>query len=90
MNGVTQPVWTYELSAGAINIDETFGLTIISMTLVSGIGSVTGGLSLQNGVASTPINLTIGQPLTIPSKNGVVLDQIVISTTGIISIIGFQ
>lgn len=90
MNGITQRIWTYELSGGSLTIDETYGLCAISILLKSGTGTVSGNLTLENGVTSAPINLEAGNPLTLGGLNGVSLDGIVITTSGVISIIGRQ
>lgn len=86
---ITQKLWTYELNASNLIIDETFGLTALSIVLVSGTGTLLGNGSLNNGLTSTPINLSIGQAISIPSPSGAVFEQLTISTTGIINIIGF-
>ena len=90
MNNTNQKFWTYELTAGSITIDKSFGLNAVSILLKSGTGTVLGSLTLQNGTASTPINLEMGNPLTLGGVNGVPLDGVEISTTGVISIIGRQ
>lgn len=90
MFGITQELWTYELNNGTLVIDESFGLTKLSLVLNSGSGTITGGLQLANGVASLPVTMVIGQPLNIPSNSGTPLNNITISTTGVVSIFGFQ
>jgi hypothetical protein len=87
---ITQNLWTYELSNATIVIDDSYGLTAISLVLNSGTGTLLGGASLNNGAVSTQIDLVVGQPLSIPSQGGANLDNITITTTGIVSIIGFQ
>jgi hypothetical protein len=90
MNNTNQRFWTYELTAGTLTINSNFGLNAVSILLKSGTGTVTGSLILQNGTASAPINLETGNPLTLGGLNGVPLDGIEITTTGVISIIGRQ
>lgn len=90
INGITQNIFTYTLSAGSITIDETYGLTAISMVLTSGTGSFAGLAYLTNGVASTPIDLVLNQPISIPSPSGAPLTNLTITTTGIVSILGYQ
>lgn len=87
---ITQNLWTYKLSNSTIVIDSTYGLTAISLVLNSGTGTILGGASLINGVASSQIDLVVGQALTIPSQSGASLNNLTITTTGVINIIGFQ
>jgi hypothetical protein len=89
MNSIGQTIWTYELNNNSILIDRTYGLTIISFTLISGVGFYKGA-SLANSIASTPVNLVVGQAVTICSDSNNPLDQFLISTTGVIAIIGKQ
>jgi hypothetical protein len=87
---ITQNLWTFQLSNATIVIDDSYGLTAISLVLLSGTGSLLGGASLNNGAVSTQIDLVVGQPLTIPSQSGANLNNLTITTTGIVNIIGFQ
>lgn len=87
---ITQNLWTYKLSNSTIVIDSTYGLTAISLVLNSGTGTILGGASLNNGVASTQIDLVVGQPVTISSQGGSNLNNLTITTTGVVAIIGFQ
>lgn len=89
MNSIGQKIWTYELNNSSITIDRTFGLTIVSFTLISGAGFYQ-GTSLANGIASTPVNLVVGQAVTICSDSNNPLDQFLISTTGVVALIGKQ
>jgi hypothetical protein len=89
MNNLNQKIWTYELSAGSITIDSSYGLVILSFTLISGLGTYTGS-ALANGVASTPVNLALGQAVTISSDGTLPIDGFTINTTGVIAIIGKQ
>jgi hypothetical protein len=90
MFGITQNLWTYQLSNQTLIIDESYGLTAVSLVLNSGTGTFTGGSTLINGVTSLPIDLVIGQPVTIPSNSGTSLNNLEITTTGVLAIIGFQ
>lgn len=85
--GVSQNIWTYKLSAGTLNIDSNYGLLVISVILESGTGTVT-GTALLNGVASTPIDLAVGVPLTISTDGNTILGDVSITTTGVVSIVG--
>ena len=84
---VSQNIWTYKLTAGTFNIDPNFGLLVVSVILASGTGTVT-GTDLLNGVASTPIDLAVGVPLTISTDGNTILGNITITTTGVVSIVG--
>lgn len=90
MFGITQELWTYEINNDTLLIDSNYGLTKISVVLNSGSGTITGDLQLANGVSSAPITMVIGQPITIPSNSGVPLNNITITTTGVVAILGFQ
>jgi hypothetical protein len=90
MFGITQNLWTYQLSNDTLIIDDSYGLTAVSIVLNSGTGTFTGGANLINGVGSLPIDLVIGQPVSIPSNIGVSLNNLQITTTGVVAIIGFQ
>jgi hypothetical protein len=87
---ILQKIWTYELTSSTLFIDANYGLNALSILLKSGTGSVRADLQLANGVASTPIILEMGNPLTLGGVNGVPLDGIEIITDGIISIVGRQ
>jgi hypothetical protein len=84
---VSQNIWTYKLTAGTLNIDPNYGLLVISILLESGTGTVT-GTALLNGVASTPIDLTIGLPLNISTDGNTILGDVNITTTGVVTIVG--
>jgi len=85
--GVSQNIWTYKLNGGNLNIDSNYGLLVVSILLESGTGTVS-GTDLLNGIPSTPIDLTIGVPLTISTDGNTVLGNLNITTTGVISIVG--
>lgn len=89
MNNITQKIWTYELTNSSITITANKGLTIVSFTLVSGTGSYV-GTGIANGTASTPVNLVVGQAVTISSDGTTPIDGFTITTTGVVAIIGKQ
>jgi hypothetical protein len=89
MSILSQPIWTYELNAGTFIITPANGFTVISLTLVSGTGYYQ-GTATSNGVASVPVNLVIGQSVTISTSGINVLGEFSITTTGVVSIIGKQ
>jgi hypothetical protein len=74
---IVTKTWTYNLVNNTLIIDETFGLTNLSILLTSGTGSVTG-------------SLTIGQPLNISSGSSsqIILGTLTVTTGGTIEIIG--
>lgn len=88
-NNLSQGIFTYELSAGTFNVTPANGFTAVSIVLVSGTGFVEGN-AISNGIASTQINLVVGQPLTISTSGSNVLGNFTIATTGVIAIIGKQ
>jgi hypothetical protein len=90
MNGITQNLWTKQITNSTLVIDENYGLSAVSIVLNSGTGTFLGGGSLNNAVVSSPIDLVIGQPITLGGNSGVPLDNLTITTTGVVAIIGFQ
>lgn len=89
MNGVSQKVWTYELNSSDITIDESYGLIVLSIVLVSGTGYFRGS-GLANGIPSQNVQLVVGQPVTISSSSSsTVLDDFYINATaGVVSLLG--
>jgi hypothetical protein len=86
---IVTKTWTYNLVNNTLIIDETFGLTNLSILLTSGTGSVTGSLA-SGGLPSQPLALTIGQPLNISSGSSsqIILGTLTVTTGGTIEIIG--
>lgn len=89
MIGITQNLWTKQITNETLVIDEAYGLSAISIVLNSGTGTILGGGVLNNAVASSPIDLVIGQPITIPTSS-YTLDNLTITTTGVVAIMGLQ
>lgn len=88
MNGIVQKTWTYQISAGSLTITNDFGLVKLSIVLQSGTGTIV-GTELCNGIASTPINLVIGQPILVTGDtSGVPISEYTITTTGVVALIG--
>jgi hypothetical protein len=88
MNGLSQNVWTYELVNGTLLIDTSYGLTILSLVLTAGAGTVLGSYQ-ANGVAPTAIPLVVGQPITISSDgNNLLGDFFIDANAGSVSIMG--
>ena len=90
MNGITQNLWTKQITNSTLVIDENYGLSAVSIVLNSGTGTFLGGGNLNNAVTSSPIDLVVGQPITLGGNSGVPLDNLTITTTGVVAIIGFQ
>lgn len=86
---ITAKTWTYNLINGSITITPAFSLTRLQILLISGTGSATGSLTV-NGIAPQALPLTIGQPLSFSngSMSPIALDDITITTTGTILLIG--
>ena len=81
-------VWTGYVTFGTLTIDASYGFTVISIVLQSGTGTVQGNLSANNGIVSTPINLTVGQAINFNTGTSTsLLDGIEITTTGTVYII---
>jgi len=89
MNNLNQPIWTYQLVGSSITIDSSFGLVTLSLTLNSGSGTIK-GYGLAGSLPSTPIDLVVGQAVTISSEGEIPLGDFEITTTGVLSIIGKQ
>ena len=87
MNSIKQAIWTRELNNETITIDPTFQLTILSMTLTAGAGTIQGS-GLAGAVASNVVNLVVGQSVTISSDGINPLGTFVITTTGTLALIG--
>jgi hypothetical protein len=87
MNSIKQAIWTREMNNETITIDPTFQLTILSMTLTAGTGTIQGS-GLAGAVASNVVNLVVGQSVTISSDGINPLGTFVITTTGTLALIG--
>jgi len=82
-------IWTKSITGGTLTIDGNYGLSVLSIVLQSGTGTVSGNLMTINGVNSTPLNLTVGQAITINTgTSSSLLTGITITTTGTVAIIG--
>ena len=85
---VVKKIWTGSVTMGALTLDSSYGFSVISMVLQSGTGTVSGNLIANNGVAATPIPLTIGLGVTVNTGSVQALqDSITITTTGTVLII---
>lgn len=84
---IAQKIWTYELNTGSLLIDQSFSLSKLSILLVSGNGTIT-GTEISGGIASIPINLVIGIPVLVTGDGSTPISDYLISTTGIVALIG--
>jgi hypothetical protein len=87
LNLTVKQIWTNYLINGSLTITKDFYFLEVSIVLVSGTGTYSGSAS-ANGIPSQPINLTIGQPVTVSSGSSCVLDGLILTTTGTIQILG--
>ena len=86
-----QQIYTTVLTNSTFTFTADMSIQTISLNLASGVGQFSGSLSI--GVLnSTPITLTVNQPVTISSDSGYPLDGIVIDCTagGVINIMARQ
>ena len=87
MSQLGKQFWTYKLINNTLVVNTDFGLTTLSLILVSGTGSVQGAL-VCNGIASSSIELEVGIPILIATGSLSLIDDWTIITTGTINIIG--
>jgi hypothetical protein len=83
--------WTFVLDNDSITITSDLGLSALSIVLVSGTGTVQGGLTIQDnsGVyASVPLDLVINQPILLPADGLAIISNIEIVTNGVINLVG--
>jgi hypothetical protein len=80
MTSITQQFWTHGLSASTLVIDETFGLTGLSIICISGDVFVRGKL-VAGGIISDPIALVVGMPLTVLSEGNTLISGIDIDSS---------
>lgn len=87
MSTITKKIWTQELNNSSLTINDTFGLSSVSIMLISGTGTL-----LCNGSAGTlpsgTINLVIGIGVNISADSPALLTGINIATTGVLIIMG--
>lgn len=87
MSQLEKQFWTYELNNNTLLINSDFGLSALSLTLASGTATAKGTL-VCNGIASTEIDLTIGQPILVSTDTSSVIGDLTIVTTGVVNLIG--
>lgn len=81
MAGLGQKIYTQVLSTDVFVFTQDMGILGISVNLVSGIGTISGTLSIGLNT-SVPIDLIVGQAITITSDSGNPLQDITIDCTG--------
>jgi hypothetical protein len=86
-----QQIYTTVLTNSAFTFTADMSIQTISLNLASGIGEFSGSLSIGS-LMSSPIQLTVNQPVTISSDSGYPLDGITIDCTagGVISVMARQ
>lgn len=81
MAGLGQKIYTNVLSTDVFVFTKDMGILGISVCLVSGVGTISGTLSIGLNT-STPIDLIVGQAITITSDSGNPLEEITVDCTG--------
>jgi hypothetical protein len=84
---IYKQIWTQYVTNGSLTITQDFGLVDVSFALLSGAGTFQ-GMAVANGLASEPINLVIGQSISVGSGSNIFIDGLILTTTGTIQIIG--
>lgn len=79
-NNIIQPFWTQNVTS-SLSFDGTEGLTIISIVLISGSGTLTGSATI-NGVASQALALQTGLPVTLTGSSNSPISGITITASG--------
>lgn len=81
--------WSYNLINGSLTIDSSFGLTRLSILLISGTGSYTGSLQVAS-YPSQAIPLQVGIPVNLSAEPSapLLLGELTLTTTGTILLIG--
>lgn len=87
MSLIIKRIWTQTLSGGSVTINEEYGLTEISIILLSGTGTVI-GTGYAGTLGSTSITLPVGVGLNLGSGSNAIIDGLTISTTGIVALVG--
>jgi hypothetical protein len=82
-----QNIFTYTLTGTTLTINESDGITAISLLLTAGAGSYQGTKRI-NGVVSNAISLVANQGVTITAEQSKYIDSLVIdASAGTIEII---
>lgn len=83
-----QKTFTSYFENEEVTITSDWGITSMSIVLVSGAGTFKGNAILPNGIESKEIDLIVGFPITTPSTGGFV-DGVTITTTGKVLVLGY-
>lgn len=86
-----QQIYTTVLTNSSFTFTADMSIQTISMNLASGVGEFSGSLNI-GALSSSPITLTVNQPVTISSDSGYPLEGITIDCTagGVINIMARQ
>lgn len=87
MSVILKKLWTNTLTASSITIDQTYGLTEISILLLNGTGTILGS-GLAGSIVSAPVTLVVGIGVNLGTGSSALLDGLTITTTGTIAIVG--
>ena len=79
--GISENIGTFTLSGDSVTIIREYGVSNISMLLVSGTVTVTGIMSLGT-MNSSPITLVADKPLNLGSISNFPIDGLTIDATG--------
>lgn len=75
-----QSIFTGTFTDTTFAIDQTMGLRIVSVNLISGVATILGTSTIP-GLTTSTAALTVGQPVTIPADPGYTLNGITIDST---------
>jgi hypothetical protein len=81
MSFKTQSIYTGTFTNTTFVINETMGLRIVSVNLISGVATIL-GTTIIPGLTTSSALLTVGQPIVLPADPGYTLDGITIDSTG--------
>lgn len=76
-----QPIFTTTLTNGVLLINESDGVTAVSMLLTAGVGFYNGSKKI-GAVASSNNNLAVGTPVNITVEQSKYIDSFTIDCTG--------
>ena len=88
MSFETKKIWSGSVTSGMLIIDENYGFGEISIIMTSGTGTLECDAISSNGIASTPIPLTVGVGISLNAGSNVLLNYAKITTTGTVLILG--
>ena len=76
-----QNIFTYTLTGTTLTINETDGITAVSLLLTAGAGTYLGSKRI-GGIISNPIALVVNQGVTITAEQTKYIDNLVIDGSG--------